>query len=230
MPRPRHTKIYEGMQEKIKATAWELMAEVGAAGISMREIGRRMGMSAPALYNYYANQDDLMTALVLDAFNGLADAMETAEQTTQDSSFKAQFIAVAQAYRQWAQENRTRYYLIYGTPIMGYEAPREVTVPAAVRIFAVLTRRIELALQAGKLVPTALYEHVPFKQMPILQALIDDNQYPVSMNAVYLGFKCWVHLYGLVMPALLGHLVPLDTDEFFRTEIEELCILLGFRT
>ncbi len=230
MPRPRHAAVYEGMQEKIKDTAWELMTEVGAAGLSMRELGRRMGMSAPALYNYYANQDDLLTALLLDAFNNLADTMEAAQQSAQAASCYQQFMTVAQAYRQWAITHRTKYYLIYGTPIMGYTAPRDLTVPAAVRIFVVLTGCIEQAIQNGELTPSPFYETVPPKQVPILHALITENHYPVSTLAVFLGFKCWYHLYGLTMPDLLHHLIPLDTEVFFRTEIETMCKVIGFKT
>lgn len=230
MPRPRHAQIYAGMQEKIKETAWELMNEVGAAKFSMRELGRRMGLSAPALYNYFANQDDLLTVLLLEAFNSLADAMESAQQSAQTSTGYHQLMLVAAAYRRWAIANRTKYYLIYGTPIMGYTAPQAVTVPAAVRIFAVLTGIIEQAIQSGELVTTSYYAAVPEKQAVILQTLITENHYPVSTRAIFLGFKCWYHLYGLVMPALLDHLMPLDTADFFQTETEILGKIIGFKT
>ena len=55
---------------QIKAVARQQMAEYGTAGLSLRGIGRAMGITAPAIYNYFPRLDDLITALIVDAFNG----------------------------------------------------------------------------------------------------------------------------------------------------------------
>ena len=44
--------------------------------------------------------------------------------------------AIAHAYRAWAFAHRSEYSLIFGTPIIGYHAPFEVTQPAAHRATA----------------------------------------------------------------------------------------------
>ena len=64
---------------QIKAVARQQMAEHGTAGLSLRGIAREMGITAPAIYNYFPRLDDLITALIVDAFTALADAMEAAE-------------------------------------------------------------------------------------------------------------------------------------------------------
>ena len=58
---------------EIKATARQQMAESGTAGVSLSAIARTMEISAPALYRYFASRDDLVTALIADAYNDLAD-------------------------------------------------------------------------------------------------------------------------------------------------------------
>ena len=63
----------------IKATARRQMAAHGTAGLSLRAIARELDITAPAIYNYFPRLDDLITALIVDAFNALADAMEAAE-------------------------------------------------------------------------------------------------------------------------------------------------------
>ena len=78
MPRPRNQDAREELSEAIKATARQQMAAQGTAGLSLRAIARDLGMTAPAIYHYFPRLEDLITALVVDAFNGLADAMETA--------------------------------------------------------------------------------------------------------------------------------------------------------
>lgn len=46
------------------AGALEAFLELGYAGASMREIGRRAGLSVPGLYHHYASKQDLLVALL----------------------------------------------------------------------------------------------------------------------------------------------------------------------
>lgn len=51
------------MQAAILETAWRQIAESGAASLSLRAIARELGITAPAIYNYYPDRDALVTAL-----------------------------------------------------------------------------------------------------------------------------------------------------------------------
>jgi hypothetical protein len=42
----------------------------------------------------------------------------------------------ALAYRDWTLDQPTRFALIYGTPVPGYQAPAEIMQPTAERSFA----------------------------------------------------------------------------------------------
>ena len=53
---------------RILAAAFELADEVGADGLTMRRLGRALGVEAMALYNHVANKDDLLDGLVDLAF------------------------------------------------------------------------------------------------------------------------------------------------------------------
>jgi AcrR family transcriptional regulator len=228
MPRIRRTEIHESIREDIKSTSRRLMSEAGTAGLSLRAIARAMDITAPAIYTYFPTLDDLITALIVDAFNGLADAMKAARDSNPAAKQRERLVAAFYAYRDWAQAHPAEYMLIYGTPIPGYTAPGDITVPVATRIFQVITEPIAFALQSGEASPKPPYDTVPEAQQDVLQALIDTTGYPVRPLAIYLNFLCWTDLYKLVMPALLGHLVPLDVDAFFRDEIERLLLAVGF--
>ena len=78
------------------------MAEHGTAGLSLRGIGREMGITAPAIYNYFPRLDDLITALIVDAFTALADAIEAAEVAVQSEAPGTKILASCLAYREWA--------------------------------------------------------------------------------------------------------------------------------
>ena len=52
------------------------MAELGIAGISVNAIAKRMGVTGPALYRYFAGRDDLLNDLIRDAWHDLADTVD----------------------------------------------------------------------------------------------------------------------------------------------------------
>ena len=135
MAQTRREKQHISTQEEIKQVARRLMAEQGTAALSSRMIAREMGLTAPALYHYFASRDELITALIVDAFNALADALEEARDEAATGSAREQLVQTLLTYRRWALEHPIDFQLIYGNPIPGYEAPRELTVPAAERGF-----------------------------------------------------------------------------------------------
>ncbi len=47
-------------QEQIVAAALELLSEQGLSNLSLRDIAKRLGMQAPALYWHFKNKDDLV--------------------------------------------------------------------------------------------------------------------------------------------------------------------------
>ena len=102
MPRLRDEAVYEKMQATIKKLARQQMASEGTAGISLRGIAREMDLSAPALYRYFPTRDDLITALIVDAFNALADTLEAESAAAADLPLQEQIMAERMAYRHWA--------------------------------------------------------------------------------------------------------------------------------
>ena len=149
------------MITRIKAVARQQMAEHGTAGLSLRGIAREMGITAPAIYNYFPQLEDLITALIVDAFNALADAMEAAEVAEASVRPYDKIMALCMAYREWAVAHPTVFQLIYGNPIPGYHAPEEITIPLARRPFLGLFRWFIRAHQAGELTIPAEYQAVP---------------------------------------------------------------------
>ncbi|MEZ4675940.1 MAG: helix-turn-helix domain-containing protein [Caldilineaceae bacterium] len=133
MPRQRHVELNEATSNAIKDTARKLMAEKGTAGLSLRAIARELKMTAPALYHYFPSLDDLITALIVDAFTAhAAYVRQTSDAAAQaGASTTEQLWAALLAYRRWALKQPIDFQLIYGNPIPGYSAPAAVTVPAA---------------------------------------------------------------------------------------------------
>lgn len=224
MARPRRTADTENtdMPGQIRAAARRQMAEHGTAGITLRGIARELGITAPAIYNYYPRLDDLITALIVDAFNALADAMEAAEAAVDSELCGLKIIACCQAYRQWAVAHPVDFQLIYGNPIPGYVAPPEITVPLARRPFDGLFRLFLEAYQSGELVVPEEYEPVPASITGHFAAWLPTGGYDFPDALLCLLMSGWARIHGLVMLEMFEHIGPVvgDPAAFFRYEIE----------
>jgi AcrR family transcriptional regulator len=231
MPRVRDEAGFDEMQSSIKSIARQQMAEGGTASISLRGIATALQVTAPALYRYYPTRDDLITALIVDAFNALADALENAEQAHTPMPVQVQLMAVLKAYRQWALEHPTDFQLIYGNPIPGYAAPKEVTVPAVSRTFIPLMRPLVIALNSGIFTPQPPFTDVPPQNAVHIQALIERGGYPISIETFHVGMILWVAIHGVIMLELFNHIGPNvgDVDAFYESTLRALLTTMGLR-
>jgi AcrR family transcriptional regulator len=128
-PRERYR---QQVRAEVRERAWRQIADAGASALSLKAIATQMGMTAPALYRYYASRDELLTELILDAYRDLAGVVEAAPG---GGPGPERLTSIARAIRAWALADTHRYLLIYGTPVPGYHAPPEATALAS-RIFA----------------------------------------------------------------------------------------------
>src|SRR3954464_10531404 len=119
------------LRAEVKERAWEQIATAGASALSLNAIAKQVGMSGPALYRYFASRDELITALIRDAYRSLADTVRAAG----DSG--AGLAGLAHVIRDWARSDPQRYFLIYGTPVPGYHAPADTTAISS-EVMAVL--------------------------------------------------------------------------------------------
>ncbi len=227
----RREQLRRDTTQEIKAVARGQMLANGAASLSLRAIAREMGMSAPALYRYFENRDALVTALILDAYNALADAMITADAEMVRDDYYGRFQTITNAYRNWSKQNPSGFTLIYGTPIPGYHAPRELTVPAAGRSLEALGQIFGDAYQAGKLHPPACYSELPPSMAAVIAELITQlPQENVPPVAITLTLYVWTRLYGLVWGEFYGHYPPgfAESGEYFELEIAAMAQQIGF--
>lgn len=222
-PRPRK-EDKQNLQEAIKETAWRQIAETGAASLSLRAIARALGITAPAIYNYYPDRDALVTALIVDAYNSLADSQESALAGLAVDNHAARISALGLAYRQWAVTYPQRYLLIFGTPIPNYHAPDEATLPPATRALNPLIGVLDCAQKAGSLRVERLAVLTP----PLRSMLIGWQQFAgdSDIEALYLALVIWSRVHGLVMLEIGHHIPPFleNPAEIFEREIHSILV------
>ena len=218
-PRPRREERHPDLQTAIKETAWKQIAEAGAPTLGLRSIARELNITAPSIYNYYPSRDDLVTALIVDAYNSLADAQEASFQNTAADDLPGRLFELGMAYREWAVTYPQRYQLIFGTPIPRYHAPDEITLPAAARSLVPLTQTVQALYSAGQIRAERLSP-----MTPRLEAMLQAWQAfegGSDLEVLYLTTIIWSRVHGLVtleignqLPAFLD-----DPAEIFRREI-----------
>src|SRR6266568_2209402 len=153
-------RVRAEMIDEIKDAARRQLATEGA-NLSLRAIARELGMVSSALYRYFASRDDLLTALLIDAYNAIGEVAERADATVADRlSLTGRWLTVAHAWRDWALANPAEYALIHGSPVPGYAAPQDTVGPAS-RRFLVIAAIIRDGHQSGVLAPAAPTPPIP---------------------------------------------------------------------
>ena len=190
-------RVRAELTAEIKAAATRQLVEVGAAAISLRAIARELGMASSAIYRYFASRDDLLTALIIDAYNDLGDVVESAEGAVADrADLGSRFVAIALSIRTWAVDNPHHYALLYGSPVPGYAAPQD-TIDPATRVPVAL---LSLLVEAGE------KQRRTSKKLDLaLSGLSEFTGNTLSSPRLSEGVEVWGTVFGYITLELFGH-------------------------
>lgn len=230
------------LTREIKNEARRQLAESGADGLSLRAVARSLGMVSSALYRYYPSRDDLLTALIIDAYNAIGDAAESATPARgAQAGARGQWTALCRAVRAWALANPHEYALIYGSPVPGYRAP-EATIPPATRVPLAFVQVLRDALAAGELPP---HESLPPQGLPPQDLLADQaaglaaalaSSAPGTPGAPQVPpgvlvrvVIAWTTLFGMISFELFGQFVGSfdPADALFEHAIAQMAAFVG---
>jgi AcrR family transcriptional regulator len=191
---------------EIKQAAMRELASAGPEGLSLRAVARAVGVSVQALYHYFDSRDALVTALVADAHDALADAVVRAGEASAGSSPQERAVALGLAYRRWAVENRGQFLLIYGVPLPDYEAPEGgPTTVAAQRLGVAFASVLFDGWSPEELRRVPLAAGGPEFEAR-LAAAAGWFAMELPPGALALFMSAWAQLHGLVMLEVLNHL------------------------
>lgn len=226
MVRPTRKTQIQNLQQMIKETAWQQIAKEGAPALSLRAIARTLKITAPAIYNYFPSRDDLVTALIVDAFTSLGESQKESIHSIPGDRLQARLSTLGLAYRDWALTYPQRYQLIFGTPIPGYEAPADITLPAAAWALIPLIETLQALSEADKLRTENIAQLTPAlrSMLEAWQEFVQKSGIHVHLEALYLALVIWSRVHGLVTLEI-GHQAPsfiTDPGEIFRREIETI--------
>jgi AcrR family transcriptional regulator len=220
VPRTARERARAEITAEILAAARRDLATEGASALSLRAIARDLGMASSALYRYFGSRDELLTRLIVDAYDSLGAAAEASEAAVDRVDLPGRFAAICRAVRTWALANPNEYTLIYGSPVPGYVAPAD-TVGPAIRVSALLMRIIIDATAEGRL--PAGDTRDPTAQAVVAALAPIRSQLPpgIPTDVIQRGLMVWTGLFGIVSFELFGQLHQVvgedspDRDAFF---------------
>jgi AcrR family transcriptional regulator len=221
-PRPKLTDQHPDLQTAIKEMAWKQIAESGAPALSLRAIARELGITAPAIYNYFPDRDALVTALIIDAYTSFGDWQLEARDAVPGNDLVGRMKAIGLAYRNWAHTYPQRYQLIFGVPIPGYQAPVEQVFPSSARSISALFSVVEGLRSAGKLdvdtFPTVNDAYQVHFEMWKTQI---GDLHPLTL---FVAMIIWARVHGIVSLEIQGNLPPFGAsgNDLYLNELESV--------
>ncbi len=207
------------LTDEIKAVARRHLVEHGSAALSLRAVAREVGMVSSAVYHYFPSRDELLTALIVDAYNAVGAAAEDALAAHRRRGPGARWLGVSQAIRAWALAHPHEYALIYGSPVLGYAAPPDTIDPAS-RVALALLQIVVDGVATGKIadrdassIPRVV--HADFAGLRELAAP------GVSDAVLSRTLLAWSQLFGSISLEMFGHLhnVIHDYDAYFTFQM-----------
>lgn len=217
--------------EAITTTANEQLLEVGPAQLSVRAVARELGMASSAIYRYVSSRDELLTMLIVNAYDDMGDYVEA--RATRVSDHRKRWRTIGIACRQWALDERQRFALIYGSPVPGYAAPQDTIAPAT-RIPNLLIGILQEA--SVEIDVPAFSARVERSLKPALSGMRDWSDVGISHfsdGAFAIGVMAWTHIIGSISFELFGHRDNVvgdsqaDRRAYFEFELDVLADLLG---
>ena len=224
-------RVRAELVQEIKEEARRQVAEAGAPALSLRAVARQLGMASSAIYRYFPSRDQLLTALIVDAYEAVGATTEAADAACDRQDFVGRWRAGCHAVRRWALAHPHEYALVYGSPIPGYHAPQDTIGPAS-RVTLVLASVVRDAASAGAL-------HNPFLPAcaPLLSAraaaeaqrLSPGALQGVPDDAIIRALVAWSQLFGSVSFELFGHFVGVveNIDALFDQAVTDMCAFIG---
>jgi len=189
------------------SAARDVFLEAGPASFSLREVARRVCVSAAAVYRHFDGKDALLFAACTQGFQVFSSYLVRA---LGEATPLERLLTTGDLYRLFALENPLDYRFIFmsqaekvSPPVVKASVPSARALPQDTT-FRFLVDRVRECMEAG--------------------VLAADEPERIAV-------VIWAHVHGVVSLRLSGHLDSMGDDEafsaFYRASVERLLRALG---
>jgi AcrR family transcriptional regulator len=114
-------------RDAIVDAAWALVAEEGLAGLSLRDLARRAGITTPTVYSYFGSKNAIYDAMFARAATQFADVMAAPYDCYDPRDL---LVASARRFAEFCTSDPSRYQLLFQRSLPGFEPSAESYAPA----------------------------------------------------------------------------------------------------
>jgi AcrR family transcriptional regulator len=122
LTRDRRAERREAVTAEILEAAWELARSEGLAGLSLRDVARRIGMRPPSLYWYFPSKAAIFDAMFIQGNRELAARMTQQEWP---SDAREALRVGTRMFVEFCAEDVQRYQLLFQRTIPNFEPSPE---------------------------------------------------------------------------------------------------------
>ncbi|MFC8732519.1 TetR/AcrR family transcriptional regulator [Luteimicrobium sp. NPDC057192] len=210
-------------RDEAKRIALDQLATGGQAALSLNAIARELGMTGPALYRYFSSRDELLTALIVDAYDDLGTTLTRAIGLAAPDGPGEQVRVLGRTMRAWALAQPHRYLLLFGTPFSGYRAPDAAIEAAQASLGSVMEAMGDFEPREGRPAapPTILEQQL--ERAPWIPEELRGAIPGAVLADVILS---WTRLHGLIGLEVNGQFATMGFDPALLLE-RELDAIVG---
>ena len=129
----RRTVRRQETQREIIQASWDVVREHGLAGLSMRDLGERVGMRAQSIYSYFASKHEIYDAMFLEGYVAFAASMaKGADAAAADPIGTAR--ATARSFVEFCTSDPVRYQLLFQRTIPDF-IPSPDSYAVAIQVY-----------------------------------------------------------------------------------------------
>lgn len=196
--------------DAIKVEATRQLHSRGALVLTPESVRTALAMPEEEFTGHFASRDALLTALVVDAYDGMGERAEAAVRESSDEAPLARWVAVCRAVQGWAVEQPYEYELIYGTNIPDYDAPPETMVAGARTAMALIGTLQHAAKQ--DMLETGTTEALPRPVADAVRGLAEGMAEGLPEPVVARLLVAWTQLFGMTSFSVFGHIAAFGED------------------
>ncbi len=239
----RRDRLRAATIEEIVQTARRILVKDGPEAVSLRAIAREMGMTAPGLYRYFGNYEELVRYLTASIFTELGNdihlAIEAAEppggQAAAGDAVRAKLavkmVAACREFRRWSLNHKGEFALLFGVPLPGLDDGRYDIADECNLAFAGTFFALFLELWHKTPFPVPDDERLDPGLRDQLVRYRDALGASIPLGAVVTFLRCWTVLYGAVAMEVFGHMrfALADPAPMFEITLGDLAALVGLQ-
>jgi AcrR family transcriptional regulator len=209
---------------RIVAVARELLVAGGLEAVTIREVARVLGVSAPALYKHVQGRAEIVDRLAATCLDELTATVVTARDAAPADDHVERFVAAGEALHGWADAHRAEFALLFATPAVSFTRTEDgVGQAAGVRLGRAFLEIAVSAALSGRLraIPD---EDVPPDVARQLRAWAAARELPLGDGQLWASVAGFHDLLGLVSVEAFGQVgfALTDTRDYMRVRLREL--------